>query len=572
MKWTFTASTWSLLLSAVLGLFSVNAIAATNIEIYNPQTSAKWQGTTSYASKQEACIALMHARLDGYAASYPVHVMNYTTPVNANQQYSWLPYKEGCKVELFINGNMGGAYQTFLGYYVEACATSTTDQTFVVAYGQGETKNIAELKALQDVDTKPASVCMPNGKLRTFGAEQTPFFDTSGLLVIGNPDYVQYARLKQVVTVTDTCTACTPVTCTASQVKNAFGVCKTQCTPPEVLTNGTCQLPACPAGTERVGTSTQCVQNCPAFSKRNAAGMCEEIKCTPPMVKKNNQCELPKCPTGESLEVKNGLAKCVPENQDCLPPKVMVNGVCELPKCPIGTTQQQDGTCKKTECPQGTSLNAQGQCKSGDCAVGTTKNAAGICVATQCPQGQTVGASGACVGTDNPQDVRNNPITGDGTTSGTGTGGTGSGTGTCDPATTECSGATFGGSCESDFECTGDAVQCAVATATNKAECLLQLFKAPKETTLAQIGDGAINGESPAGTLAGVPKSEFTIGNFNSTNPLGATCPQDVNLGSFLGHDLIFPLSKFCGVFQILGYLILIIATMISIRIVMKGV
>jgi hypothetical protein len=538
MKWTSTGFT-SLLRCLVLlfSFFISNAQAAISYQLYNPSTSSLWQGTTSYSSKEAACTALMHARLDVYAASYPVHVMNYTMVANAMAQYPWLPAKEGCKVELFVNGNMGGAYQTFVGYFVTGVVCSADDPHVPVnMWTQLLQNNPIIFDGAQIPATYCHEGCLANLDVNasktngTFGCRQNTGFgniNTIGSAVKGD-------QIQCLMQYKPTATTCTVPTCTPPQELNQFGQ---------------CQTPACPAGQARASFGAACTP----------------IVCTPPMVKEGNSCVIPKCPSGQVYKYENGAGSCVRDQPICVPPTTLVGNQCIDVPCPAGMIKD-NGVCKPN--PANNTSNNSGTNSTNK---PTLNDSTGTTTSTPTPKPDT--ATGA---SNNPTDK---PATSTNTkpTTGTSTNTGDSGLcktppcGNCDPATQTC-GNTFGGSCDSDFKCNGDAIQCAVALATNKQECATASLKIEKDNQpILDEGKKAIDdGTKALGTTGGIGVTNGNAITINSSNPYTSQCPADYYLATYKGTELKIPLSKYCNIFEIMGNIILLAASLISMKIIMK--
>jgi hypothetical protein len=113
----------------------------------------------------------------------------------------------------------------------------------------------------------------------------------------------------------------------------------------------------------------------------------------------------------------------------------------------------------------------------------------------------------------------------------------------------------WGGSCESQFVCDGDAVQCAQAQAAWLTTCSLRTDRA-NSTVLA--GNAAIDGTDRAGIEASLGKNQttaFSLSSLISSNPVfGATggCPGDSSV-SVAGVSVTVPFSSLCGMFNQIG-------------------
>ena len=110
-------------------------------------------------------------------------------------------------------------------------------------------------------------------------------------------------------------------------------------------------------------------------------------------------------------------------------------------------------------------------------------------------------------------------------------------------------GGTWGGSCGS-FSCDGDAVTCAIAQASWKSACALDIE--PTDSKV-QAGNTALSGgDLPAGHPGNNPSSSVFTANLDQTNPYGSTCPADIPL-NVMGNVVFIPLSSACDTFRLMG-------------------
>ena len=110
-------------------------------------------------------------------------------------------------------------------------------------------------------------------------------------------------------------------------------------------------------------------------------------------------------------------------------------------------------------------------------------------------------------------------------------------------------GGTWGGSCGS-FSCDGDAVTCAIAQASWKSACALDIE--PTDSKV-QAGNTALSGgDRPAGHPGNNPSSSLFTANLDQTNPYGSTCPADIPL-NVMGNVVSIPLSSACDTFRLMG-------------------
>ncbi|MEK6668179.1 MAG: virulence factor TspB C-terminal domain-related protein [Pseudomonadota bacterium] len=110
-------------------------------------------------------------------------------------------------------------------------------------------------------------------------------------------------------------------------------------------------------------------------------------------------------------------------------------------------------------------------------------------------------------------------------------------------------GGTWGGSCGA-FSCDGDAVTCAIAQASWRSACALDIE--PTDSKV-QAGNTALSGgDRPAGHPGNNPSSSLFTANLDQTNPYGSTCPGDIPL-NVMGNVVSIPLSSACDTFRLMG-------------------
>jgi len=138
------------------------------------------------------------------------------------------------------------------------------------------------------------------------------------------------------------------------------------------------------------------------------------------------------------------------------------------------------------------------------------------------------------------------------------------------PGSKECGdgdGSAFGGSCDSGFQCDGDAVQCATAKAVNDHLCKLEeVFEMGPETR--GLVDSVLDG-----TWTENPKDnpeQIDVGTFNQSNPFGTSCPNDVTaqMGAF---TLTIPLASMCGWLQIIGNMLVMVSLLGATLFIFRG-
>lgn len=132
----------------------------------------------------------------------------------------------------------------------------------------------------------------------------------------------------------------------------------------------------------------------------------------------------------------------------------------------------------------------------------------------------------------------------------------------------QCSSAgSFTGSCQSSFVCTGDAVQCATAKATNDHFCKMKDVFEMDASTRALV-DGVL-----AGTWVQDPKDSprtENLGSFDQTNPLNAACPGDIAI-NIATVSVVIPLASFCPQLQMMGNLLVAFTLLSATVFVFRG-
>lgn len=124
----------------------------------------------------------------------------------------------------------------------------------------------------------------------------------------------------------------------------------------------------------------------------------------------------------------------------------------------------------------------------------------------------------------------------------------------------------FGGSCQSGFQCNGDGLQCAIAKEQHKRNCEMFVNK----TDESALYDSA---KAQDQTKSVVQETEVNISSsmFSSTNILGGgACIADKSV-VIAGHSLTLPFSKVCPYLEYIGYLNLALAFLLAARIVSRG-
>lgn len=119
------------------------------------------------------------------------------------------------------------------------------------------------------------------------------------------------------------------------------------------------------------------------------------------------------------------------------------------------------------------------------------------------------------------------------------------------PKAAVCKGteSSWGGTCGS-FSCDGDAVNCAIAQASWKSACSIDIDGTDSKVT---AGNTALaGGDRPAGHPGLNPTSSVFSANLDQSNPYGSTCPGDLPL-DVLGQHFSIPLSTACPSLQFMG-------------------
>jgi hypothetical protein len=112
----------------------------------------------------------------------------------------------------------------------------------------------------------------------------------------------------------------------------------------------------------------------------------------------------------------------------------------------------------------------------------------------------------------------------------------------------------FGGTCESGFTCSGDAVQCAAAKSSWETRCILNNLQVNTQNPAVQAGINSLAG----GDGLNHPKNDkqtVNIASFNTSNPFGASCPPDHTI-TVMQAQIVIPFSHACGTLQLMGNLL----------------
>lgn len=141
---------------------------------------------------------------------------------------------------------------------------------------------------------------------------------------------------------------------------------------------------------------------------------------------------------------------------------------------------------------------------------------------------------------------------------------------TRNPKSDVCKGteSSWGGTC-SAFTCDGDAVSCAIAQASWKSACALDIEPTDSKVTAGNAALGA--GDRPPGHPALNPDTSSFSANLDTSNPYGSECPTDMPL-QLLGQQFEIPLSTACGSLRFMGQIAVAFALLAAAYIVFGGV
>lgn len=222
----------------------------------------------------------------------------------------------------------------------------------------------------------------------------------------------------------------------------------------------------------------------------------------------------------------NGVPTCVPKSG--------VDGIASTPTTSTSTTSSPSGTSSQ-------SITKVTVCEAGACNTTTTTTtvqngtSSTVTNVTSKPIGEF------CA--ENPKDKACG-----------GTGGPGLGE----------SESSFGGTCQADFACAGDAVSCAIARATNKLNCAFSPDAAPR-----QVYSTAASAGTPT-----IPNQNVEISNslFDTSDALGG---QAVGMSdktvTVMGKTVVLPFSNINPYLETLGNILVALAFLLAIRILIRG-
>lgn len=221
-----------------------------------------------------------------------------------------------------------------------------------------------------------------------------------------------------------------------------------------------------------------------------------------------------------------------------------VNGVQVCQPCTGITSSKEGGTPKVTDVTAADGSKAR-----------TTQETTTTCSGSTCTTTTKT--------TNQPLDSSGNP-TGSPTSSTTSTTSGKSDVCAQNPNIIGCGGSSFSGTCASGFNCSGDAVLCAVARAEWDSNC-----RWSTDSEAAQLGRNSSN--VTAGPAAGVDASTVNVGQRLSSamgsrflTPNCIPSPQiDV-----LGHRYTMNTAQFCNFASIAGYIFVALATVAAIKMI----
>jgi len=137
------------------------------------------------------------------------------------------------------------------------------------------------------------------------------------------------------------------------------------------------------------------------------------------------------------------------------------------------------------------------------------------------------------------------------------------------PVLALCKNGSFGGSCTSSFSCDGDAIQCAIAKEQHIRNC--KLFE-----------DGSsveAQGYNTAKAVTGIQNNpdgresvDIGASSFDTSNAFGSGsgCITDKDV-TIAGHSVSIPFSQVCQYLEYLGSLNMLLAALLSMRILTRG-
>lgn len=131
-----------------------------------------------------------------------------------------------------------------------------------------------------------------------------------------------------------------------------------------------------------------------------------------------------------------------------------------------------------------------------------------------------------------------------------------------------CKDSSFSGSCTGSFTCNGDAIQCAIAKEQHTRNCKFFEEDADMNSEFETMKAGENNNPADVENREIVDvQSQLN----ESSEGIASSCPVDVNF-SVSGHTFTLPMSEYCDVLTMLGYISLALAYGVAARILAGSV
>jgi len=256
-----------------------------------------------------------------------------------------------------------------------------------------------------------------------------------------------------------------------------------------------------------------------------AVGVPNVLSSADPKVEAAKQCEAGTCPT-----TVNGQSVCVP----CDKTKQTETGT----KSESSSTTASGASSPSPSSTSTESTSSRTECSNGSCTTTETTTTTG-------PNGDKTDKSTTTTEPQSDYCTRN-------------------------PKAEVCKGtdSSWGGTC-SAFTCDGDAVTCAIAQASWKSACALDIEPTDSKVTAGNAALGA--GDRPSGHPALNPDTSSFAANLDTSNPYGSECPTDIPL-QVLGQQFEIPLSTACGSLRFMGQIAVAFALLAAAYIVFGGV
>lgn len=307
--------------------------------------------------------------------------------------------------------------------------------------------------------------------------------------------------------------------CSPEEVKKPDGSCVSKCSVPPISTIGL-------ANGDGSKAATACIGGCSYELGFRTSGSGTGTFWSP-AGKACSGAEVAAAPAGQT-------PASVPADANCGPGQGRVSGVVNglaVNKCvPLNVVQSDKSSTSSS------SSSASGASGSGTISNSSGTTSSTKCVGTTCTTTTTTTTSDSDGTTKTDEKTTSQPKSDFCTTS------------PKDPICKFDDGS-WGGSCGS-FSCDGDAVTCAIAQASWKSACALDIE--PTDSKV-QSGNAALTGgDRPAGHPGNNPSSSLFTANLDQTNPYGSTCPADIPL-NVMGNVVSIPLSSACDTFKFMG-------------------